>query len=148
MATKTFRLILITIGSEMLHFFVAFVLLLQYRLFGLYFVPQASKRVEIAWEGFSEAQEAYKPRKIYLGAIFREKWRSNLSQISPEATQEPEEQGLTQLWAAQCHVQGRAAQTARGPGLFGTRGAQTGADGPVQIRILCYITCDYAHTIL
>lgn len=72
--------------------------------------------------------------------------RPNLSQISPEATQEPEEQGPEYVLAAQCHGQGRAAQTARGPGSFRPGGAQTGADGPTQIRILCYITYGYAHT--
>lgn len=72
----------------------------------------------------------------------------NLSQIPPEATQEPEEQGPPYVWAAQRNAQGRAAQTARGPGSIQARGARTGDDGPVQIRISHYITSDYVHTRL
>ena len=73
MATKVFRLILVTMGSEYVYFFVRLVALLKYRVYGLYFAPQASKRVEIAREGFPELQERVGARKIYLGVIFREK---------------------------------------------------------------------------
>ena len=62
-----------SICSIVRDFFVRFVLLLQNAFLRLYFVPRASKRVETAWEGFSEAQERVGPRKIYLGVIFREK---------------------------------------------------------------------------
>ena len=50
--------------SEYGDFFVRLVALLKYRVYGLYFAPQRSKRVETAWEGFPEALEACNPRKI------------------------------------------------------------------------------------
>lgn len=65
----------------------------------------------------------------------------NLSQIPPEATQEPEEQGPPYVWAAQRNAQGRAAQTARGPGSIWARGVQTGEYNRPEIRISHYITC-------
>ena len=70
----------------------------------------------------------------------------NLSQIPPEASSAPEEQGQDYYSATQGHTPGRAAQTARGPGSIQARGARTGDDGPVQIRISHYITGDYVHT--
>ena len=41
--------------SEYVAFLVRLVRLPRNRLFGLYFAPQCPKRVETAWEGFSEA---------------------------------------------------------------------------------------------
>ena len=58
-----------------------------------YFAPRRSKRVEIAREGFPEAQERVGARKIYLGVIFREKSALKSDQISPEASSAPEDFG-------------------------------------------------------
>ena len=115
-----------SICSIVRDFFVRLVALLQNALYDVYFAPQASKRVETAWEGSTRPAEAYNLQKFYLGGLGGEKWRSNLIQISPEATQEPEEQGPSQLWAAQGHTPGRAAQTARGPGGRRPGGSRSG----------------------
>ena len=73
MATKTFRLIRDTMGSEYTDFFVRFVRLLQNALYDVYFAPQASKRVETAWEGSPERLERSGPQKnLFRSNISRE----------------------------------------------------------------------------
>ena len=64
MATKVNETVPEDVVSEYGDFFVRLVALLKYRVYGLYFASQASKRVEIAWEGFSERLEHSGPQKI------------------------------------------------------------------------------------
>lgn len=90
-ATKVFRLIHNTMGSECVAFFVRLVALLRNRLYGLYFAPQASKRVETAWEGSTRPAEAYNLQKIGLSRIWREKASFKSLPNLPEASAAPED---------------------------------------------------------